>query len=117
LFDSVTSTVTDSDTVFCELSPLQVSVKVYDFTSDKVIVSVPEPVTFVPSQSPEPEHPMALVVVHDKSTELPETIDDDEAVKVFITGLKIDGDSGSEEPPPPPPPQDIREIVNRKEFF
>ena len=35
-----------------------------------------------------------------------------EAVKVFITGLKIDGDSGSEEPPPPPPPQDTRDNIN-----
>ena len=46
--------------------------------------------------------------------ELPETIDDDEDMKVFITGLKIDGCSGSEEPPPPPPPHDIRKIVNKK---
>ena len=41
-------------------------------------------------------------------------IDDEELVKVFITGLKIDGGSGSEEPPPPPPPQEISVTINKK---
>jgi hypothetical protein len=53
------------------------------------------------------------VVVHDKSAELPETIDDEELVKVFITGLKIDGCSGSKEPPPPPPQEISGRINNR----
>ena len=39
---------------------------------------------------------------------------DDEDVKVFITGLKIDGCSGSEETPPPPPPHETRVTINKK---
>ena len=68
----------------------------------------------MPSQSPEPVHSIALVVVQDKSTELPTTIDDGETVNVLITGLKTDGGSGSEEPPPPPPPHDTRVLINNK---
>jgi len=102
LFDADTSTLTVFDTVLFWSSPLQVKVNVYVLTSDRVSDSVPEDIDLEPSQSPLPEHPIALVVVQLKSTESPDKIEVDEEEKLLITGLKIDGNSGDEELPPPP---------------